>query len=139
MDRNSPEFKKLKKEWDQKLKESGFEDIEFDENHLRKHDDYMFRNRLAKYGPTFFEAKQQYYRLAGQFLENHKFEDSDEKLIWQLHSDGVSGRDIVKELKKRGISPSYREHVDKVIHKFRELMLEETKVNQDVEGGFDSD
>jgi hypothetical protein len=102
------EFKQLEKEWADKLKSSGFEDIEYDEDHL-KQSSSMFKNQH-----TFeeFKAKQQYYELAERFFleydftlliryktrHNSKKELSFYKKIWSRHSKGMTAVDIAYKL-----------------------------------------
>ncbi len=93
----SKEFLKLQKTWEKKLSDSGLENIEQADGNLKIWTSSFFRSR---YNPTLWKAKEDYYRLAGQFLNDHKFESTVEKLIWQLHSEAVSIRNIYLELKR---------------------------------------
>ncbi len=105
MSNNPPkaqDLKALQKIWYQKLKESGFDDIE-DTSSKREYlknweSTYFYR----RYDPMSFEMKQEYYRQANLFLNEYKFEwirgssiiNWMEKEIWRLHADGSSIRDI---------------------------------------------
>lgn len=114
------EFLALKKKWDKKLEKSGLENIEQDDGNLKLWSSHFFK---ARFNATLFGAKEEYYRLAGQFLHEHVFEDHKTKLTWQLHSEGVSIRDIVIALKKRGFK-AYKNAVHRVVQDLTERMLE---------------
>lgn len=122
MDRNSPEFKKLQKEWYAKAKESGFDDIEQEDGNLKVWSHQFFK---VRHNQTLFEAKQEYYRLAGQFLHSHKFADDVEKKIWEYHAtDATSIRDIVKELANIGVKTN-KNKVNAILRNLSEQMLKE--------------
>ena len=91
------EFKTLKNSWYSKLKKSGFNDIEQDENLLKVWDNKHF---LVRYGDSF-KAKEEYFRIAGQFLYEYEFENKLEKHIWTKHIEGLSVHDIAKFLYKK--------------------------------------
>lgn len=88
------DFKALDAEWKTKLKDSGFEDIEKDEDSLIDWASSAFKRR-----PEYDQSKAEYYRLAGQFLHDYRFRGPDAawlKRIWELHAVGTSIREIVK-------------------------------------------
>ena len=96
MNLQDKEFLKLQAEWDKKLKDSGFNDIE------RREDDRLksWATKITiSHTPLEAEAKSAYYRAAGQFLHHYPFANETEKRIFSLHNDGVSIRDTVKILK----------------------------------------
>lgn len=118
MNIKSKEFKELQREWTKKLKKSGFEDIEQDEDHLKSWSYEFFR----EYDENKFKAKEEYYNMASEFFNNYHFENSTDKFVWFQHSEGVSIRDIVKMLKVKRIK-SYRFKVHETIKRFRRLMF----------------
>lgn len=91
-------FKQLNKRWQEKLKKAGFVDHEeaitivnpdgpkTDDDRLKTWSSSLFRGR---YNATQYEARLTYYRLAGQFLHEHEFENKLEHTVWELHSNGV--------------------------------------------------
>lgn len=86
------EFKSLNDEWKQKLKDSGFADIERDEDSLPD-----WSTAFARH-PEYGRSKEEYYRLAGQFLHEYRFRGPEGqwmKRIWELHANGTSIREIV--------------------------------------------
>lgn len=128
MDRNSPEFKKLQAEWNKKLAASGFEDIEDSNGQLKGKwsGDSDIRN---KYTELTYAAKERYYQLAGQFLNDYPFKTEKDRIIWEMHSEGISIRDIVKALKKRRFKV-YRHLVHSRLKFLRSEMRNARKIRQ---------
>ncbi len=114
------EFESLNKVWKKKLKKSGFEDIEQDEDTLKLWYSEYYKTR---YTATTFAAKEEYYILASQFLHSHKFIDKKEEAIWALYSEGYSIRKIVKALKSRHFKV-YKNEVNKIVRTLSKVMLE---------------
>lgn len=89
------ELKKLQKQWYQKLKATGFEDIEeFDSPRqmLKRWAKQDFLNMTdAK-----IEERRLYYQEADYFLEWYTFTDPVDKIIWELHAAGKTVREIEK-------------------------------------------
>lgn len=106
----------LKKKWEDKLKKSGFIDIEQPDGNLKTWDSLNFQKN---YNSITSEAKQEYYRMAGHFLYENEWDTKEERLVWSLHSQGVSIRHIVIELKKRG----YRTYKRLVQDQLKELVV----------------
>lgn len=127
MSQNSKDFKKLQREWNKRLKDSGFKDIEQPDGRLKRWDSHYFQLQFSQnhQGLTkeYQESKIAYYRMAGYFLNDYKFQDEVEKLIWNMHSEGVGQRAIIKELKHRGL----RGHFDYVGGTIRRLAAEMKK------------
>jgi hypothetical protein len=125
---NKPEsLQELKAIWYKKLKESGFEDIEVSEDYLKRYSEQKFaqgQNNGKQVVDLIlnFESKQEYYRLAGQFLWEHKFETPLAKLIWGLHAEGITYRKIPSLLKARGITKSEGQ-VQRLLYKLEAAML----------------
>lgn len=121
----------LKKEWYNKLKETGFDDIEHSNGSLKQLHSSKFlsdHNGSASIEHTqhFNKYKAEYYRLATHFLNDHKFESKVEKFIWHLHSEGVSTRDIVSRLSDLGVKKT-RWPVRVVVYNLRNTMFERYK------------
>lgn len=120
------EFKNIDTIWKKKLKASGFQDQEIDE-YLQKDSEYYRRN----YSNTIkVEAKETYYRLAGQFLYSHKFTTQKEELIWKLHAEGLSDRDIADRLKKLGFTSTKKSAVNNITKSLGVLMIKESNSNE---------
>jgi hypothetical protein len=118
------EFKDLQKIWNKKLERSGFEDIERKDSvgarsgRLKTH---ALKNIVDNYTAEEFAVKEEYYRLAGQFLHEYKFKSDKDKTIWRMHSEGISYLDIIKALKKKGVT-AYKDLVQKTIERLAEEM-----------------
>jgi hypothetical protein len=100
-DRPKSDFEKLRETWYKKLKESGFEDAENDDYNLKI---WSSRFSIRHADASLWQAKEEYYRYAEQFLNEHKFTNSLDKNIWMYHANGVSVRDISDILKKAKIA-----------------------------------
>lgn len=123
MEPNSKDFKKLQKLWYEKIEKKGFNDIEYTDSngdgHLRFSDSCYFHDN---YNEITSEAKEEYYRLAGQFLNEHEFSSKLEKMIWELHAEGVSLRNITLMLKKRRFK-LYKRKVHEIVQNLAKKML----------------
>lgn len=97
----TPKFKKLQKSWYKKLAKKGFNDIEHDENHLKLSTErFVTRDGGAYANPTLTKAKFEYYNNCRKFSNEYKFKNKTEKKIFELHSEGVSIRDIAAKIKQ---------------------------------------
>ncbi len=127
------EFKALQIKWEAKLKKAGFKDLERKDRWGRAEErlqtDTM--ENVANRGTTVeeFEATQDYYRIAGQFLHEHKFKTQVEKKIWELHAEGDSIRVIIKKLKHRGIT-AYKDLVQTTINRLADEMKDYARNRQ---------
>lgn len=130
------EFKKLSKAWEKKLKRSGFEDIEqpadfksgAPDGNLKQWSASFF-SAPSRFNPQTYQAKEEYYRMAGQFLHQYEFTNKIERLIWQEHSEGHSPDTITKTLEARGIKAVFgrkvnRANIYKIVNRLVKVMLE---------------
>ncbi len=88
------DFNKLKANWYSKLARSGFEDIEQDEEYLKRGVSTIDPRRVT------WESQAQYYQMTTDFLNDYEFNSNLERIIWEYHSNGISGRDIAITLTK---------------------------------------
>ncbi len=93
------QLKKLQNKWYDKLEKSGFEDIE--ERHspkefLKRWAGQWFKRRTHVHN---FEAKQEYFYQCGHFLTTHDFDTETERKVWQMHSEGLSLREIARSMR----------------------------------------
>lgn len=118
-------LKELEKIWNKKLKDSGFIDIEDTNSPLRLlkkwHSNYFYRN----YSPEVFEARYDYFRITSQFLHYHSFESQLERQVFELHTEGLSYREIGA---KMGIN---KDKVNKIVGKLIEIMKNHVWVESD--------
>jgi hypothetical protein len=108
-------FLEIQARWYDKLKESGFIDIENTVHELRPLKSWHSL-RWQRKDIQFITAQQKYYTDAVHFLSSYTFADEEQKMIWLLHSEGMSVREIEAEL---SIS---RSHAHKIICELREIM-----------------
>lgn len=107
MSYQSKAFKSLKDEWYQKLKESGFDDIEDNSsggNNLKRYSSF----KCAKGNEAKFEIAKQYdsedvdkiYKAEGlRFAATFIFRNDTDREVWALHLCGLSTRKIANQLK----------------------------------------
>ncbi len=129
------DFKKLKKLWYDKLKASGFHDIESNSRQFSGGSlNWKFNSEWTKAYPQ--QAKLDYYSLATQFLNMHKFPSKVHEVIWAYHSEGISIRSIVNLLKDAGVMnrpskhgrytgqsrPYTKDLIQRIVVHYRELM-----------------
>lgn len=112
--------KALQKIWYQKLKEEGFEDIE---NNERPGTPLNAWHSLKwRYIPQErMEETMLYYAQAKELLYTFHFENTAQKRIWELHSEGLSKREIEKALAKTK-TPFKREWIGVIINKIAEFI-----------------
>lgn len=82
--------------WYKKLEESGFVDIEQDEDNLKS----WSAKFATKKSQELWKAKESYYHMATHFLNDYKFETPIEKIIWEYHAEAISVQDISRILRK---------------------------------------
>jgi hypothetical protein len=118
------EFQDLQKVWNRKLEKSGFQDIERSDRvgkaSGRLKTDAL-KNITQSYTAEQFAVKEEYYRLAGQFLHDYKFKSDNDRTIWRMHSEGISVRDIIRALKKKGVT-AYKDLVHGTIKRLADEM-----------------
>jgi len=78
---------------------------------LKRWDNHWFRNRGSV---LEFESKQEYYQRASHLLETYTFPSLRHKKIWRLHSEGLSLREIAKEI---GINKDKTRSIINIIRK----------------------
>ena len=98
---NQRQFNTLKNEWYQKLRETGFEDIEREVGGLQVF--HGRKNRLSEILNIPYEvrlAKEQYFRVLSQILSDEKteFYSENHRKIMELHLEGKTQVAISKEV-----------------------------------------
>lgn len=84
------EFERVNAEWRQKLKSSGFKDIE------KANGDYTKEIKRKDEFTTSMNAN--YWTMATNYLHNGQFDSEDERTIWEMHCEGASLNTIAKHL-----------------------------------------
>ena len=86
---------KLKALWDEKLKTSGFIDIENSDGSLKPGVHAWTRKKAE----ADKDNREMYYRIAAEFLHTYTFKSSVARRIWEAHANGKSIRHIAHSLK----------------------------------------
>ena len=109
--------KDLQALWDQRLKESGFKDIETPKGVLKE---WVSSRSLPSRGidSLKIESKTNYYRLAGNFLYDYPFFVKQERQIWADHCEGKSFGKIAKKFNRS------RSGIGKIVLTLKKKMLE---------------
>ena len=89
---NTAAFADQKAEWDAKLKESGFEDIETPGGLLATDVRTDANSVLATRGVEV----EAYYRAARDWLDRYQFSSDLDRRIWSLHCEGKTQREIAR-------------------------------------------
>ena len=107
------EFLTLEKEWKDKLKESGFKDIENGQNQLKQRASNVYRqaDEITR------EAKIHYFELLVAHVELNKFDNEIDKLVMTLKSQGKKIKEICEQLEKKG-KKRYRRTVRLIIRRY---------------------
>lgn len=86
-------FKKQQAEWYSKLKVEGFQDIEQSDKH-------------GIVQPQIFRTKKHlqkgddYYQFCQNILQNYNFRSERDRVVFELHTEGYSSREIEEYLEK---------------------------------------
>lgn len=119
---------KLQREWYKKLKDDGFEDIEYFDGQMEPRDilykDGVKAFKVFKDSPGKYESTLDYYCEAGKFYHDHNFDILLDKEIWFLHSEGHPYRAIANEL-----TAPYQ-YVLKTINKYKVILVDSLKPDQ---------
>jgi len=114
----SKEFKDLQKEWYQKLADTGFVDLEQHELHSRRYRSSGVK-KYGKYSQEWNDSKAEYYNLAGKFLNEYRFRNRIQKVIWEYHTNGISTRDIADILNRTNVVKTNRTYVWEIVRDLR--------------------
>lgn len=83
------EFKALEKQWYAKLDASGFDNIEKGET------DTVIRPQIIKTQKSQYDGGNSYYDLCQSILREFRFKKEVHRIIFSLHADGRSEREII--------------------------------------------
>lgn len=100
------DFKSLQKLWYDKLKASGFNDIECGELGSQYETHGYLKNsktapkRVQTIDFDIYTSTLEYYSIAGEYLHTHKWTDYIEQQIWEQYCNGQTLRQIAKHTGK---------------------------------------
>lgn len=119
------EYNKLKKQWDNKLRASGFSDIEF-VSRTGQVSSFFHGYSSQTLANQYDWSKEEYYRRCGLFLHHanwkalFSFQDRHiNKFIWELHTDGQSFAELSIALEKRAQAWQHRRLIEAKLYKKR--------------------
>lgn len=115
--------KKLQNEWDKKLKESGFRDIE----PPSEKNGFLHKQIL-----NLHTADITHFRACRDYLNSGKFESERDRYLFELYSDGLSYREIEKALREQDTyapltAMGVQKRINKILLKARINKLPEKK------------
>lgn len=118
----TPEFKKLNKEWREKLESAGFDDQEDEKENLKQKDErtIAFQNRD--------KIQNFYLKLDSYLTHNTEIPERDRKIL-ELYSQGVKVKGKGGIVEQVGLS---RDPVYQVIWKYKKILLNHS-VDEDEE------
>ena len=122
--KRQPNYEELRDTWYKKLKDSGFEDIEQDEDTLKRWDSHYFTKRRNLTESGGWQAKAAYYSMAGRFLNEYKFDTPLEQAVWEYHANGLGRRDISKILKAAKLTKLSHASIGIIIYKLKMKMYD---------------
>lgn len=126
MHNQSKKFLEIQAKWYAKINKPGvYEDIEQPDGNLKTWATTVGKSYSEK---NVREAKEEYYRMAGQFLYDYKFASATEKFVWKHHSSGVSIRSIVGLFAKKGVKTNPKA-VHGIVQRLAKLMIKGLTTN----------
>lgn len=91
------EFKKIQKDWEDKLRESGFNDLE-QNGKLVQNSQNVWRTQVS----SIIEGKRRYFELLEYWCHAETFKDDVERFIIEKRSEGLKINEISAKLKTLG-------------------------------------
>jgi hypothetical protein len=117
-------FVKLQSKWYKKLSKAGFSDLEhFSEFYGASQASPFLRNPIANLRSKFTVSTQIYYQHAQDFAKYGNFPSKLLQYLWQLHSDGVSYRQIIPLIAKKFKRTYSIFWVSQKVNKLKKLMF----------------
>ena len=96
-----PDFKRLMSEWDRRLADSGFRDIEEIKNGQRVLKKSGTQVRFEQSNELVRHAQAQYFAIISKRIHETVFEDDCEREILVLYVEGITQAEIRKRLTTR--------------------------------------
>jgi hypothetical protein len=112
------ELERVQSVWYKKLKDSGFNDIEQDNQSINR----SISKAFLKKDPVIREVVQEYYCMAYHFLNEYEFDTELDKVMWEYHTNGLSARNIAKLLNATKVTKTSKTAVWKTVKKLEDIM-----------------
>ena len=107
------------KVWNEKLKESGFTDIEDEFGGFTDHKSLSDLTQRVHFQPEIWEINRDYFSWAGEMLYRGNFKCERDRIIWELHSEGFTGAEISEVVKLE------RTWINRVVQNIRQYLQDE--------------
>jgi hypothetical protein len=107
------EFKTLKNEWNEKLKKSGFVDIENADIELES--SVTVQSEIISTAQTESHSGLEYYQFCQQILDEYKFQRSIDRQIFELHAEGRTLSEIKTWLDKNSLKKLSKMQISRII------------------------
>lgn len=114
------QFKALQKDWYQRLKESGFEDIEDTDSPLELLKTWHSMYFQKRHTPESFELNQEYFNIATGYFNETEIEPYELK-IWTHYTNGLTVRAIAEKMNQQGYRTN-KDSVNRTIQYLVEIM-----------------
>lgn len=118
---NQPQIKILQSQWYKILKSKGFEDIEqttHPDKPLKAWHSMYFKSR---HSADKIDEQLEYFTQCDRYLHLYQFESEHQRLLWELHAQGLSLRAIAKQLEAKGFRTN-KDYVCRDINKHKSNM-----------------
>jgi hypothetical protein len=119
-------YKALKAEYDEKLRKSGFHDIEDSRGRLSDHKNLWDLQKLVGFREGTWQDIRDYYYWATDMVRVGRFRGLRDKSIWRLHADGYSSREIVAIREAARCVPIDQSMICREIKRIRKYLLEQS-------------
>lgn len=115
-----PTYEETRRLWYAILKSTGFRDLECGND-----PDGMLRTTFTPPDSRDeYEEHAEYYRLASIYADRRKWPSGFERLVWRLHSEGHTVREIVAmSASEMPAETTYIKRIHEVIARHRRIML----------------
>lgn len=110
----TPEFESIHKEWELKLEASGFQDIE------KSEDGYQLRKQI--FDPDMeikAQIEEETNKLSLEILANYKFDRDIDYVVFKLHTQGKTSREIADYLSRFSTKQLSFQQVAKILAKVK--------------------
>lgn len=113
------DFDRLKDFWYKRLEDDGFVDIEHNDGSINSSSPARSTRNQT---PDLRQVIQDYYSMSYHFLNEYKFSNELEKIMWEYHTEGLSVRAISKILKDTKVAKTSKTKVGEIIKKLEDIM-----------------
>lgn len=95
---NNKKFQALRRQWYDKLKKTGFKDLEHTSNNGAV-SPYLTRNSTGTLRNQYDVSTVLYFQIVANFATHYPFDSKLDRLIMQFHADGMPYREMSRKIK----------------------------------------